>query len=308
MARFPFSKNFEPVVQVGENVRLIGVGAPSNRFYKALHIEPIQPFIVDFAGANFYGASIPAYGTTGYDTAKYDMEDEFSLWDMILGQLRIELLDDFALVVSHKGAANQLYAIKYKETYITKDRPRNAVMSRRTVVGTEELLWRVTNNPYGGRRVARIVGIWIRNEAAAAGEIRLGDGDGTGTDADAASARMSFSYGAGESIAWHEDEIPKHPFYTGVTWQTSQQPLRITLEVEEDIFSLFKDDHHRELFVWEDNCPYLRPVNPLGIALTSARMLVCGYKFDVEQIAKPAKWSDIPISKHPGGGATKSGG
>lgn len=297
MGAFPFRKDFEPFAQIGEKIVILGVGIVK-KAYEIAHVEPIQPFIVDFAGSDFYGSSIPAYGTTGYNTSNYAMKEEFSLWSKMLGQYRIDLLDDFVLKVSHIGSANQLYGIKYKETYIMKELARHTVFERQTNTNTESKLWTVTNRTETGRRVARIKKIVITNEASSAGEVRFGDGDGTGTDAGSANADMSFRIGATETLVLHEDEIPEVEFYTGITWQTSVQPLRVTVTLEEDYMSPFKNNHNKELFVFEDNHPYMQCINPLSVALTTARMLVSGYKFKLKELpTMPAKYIPVPVSK-----------
>jgi len=295
---FPFRKDFEPVVQIGENVRLIGVGA-NYKFYKVKHIEPVQPFIVDFAGSDFYDSAIPAHGVSGYNTKNYKMNTEFALWEGMLGQFRIELLDDIVLVISHVGAGNQLYTLKYTETYLQKEKPRHTVFERTTSTDTESLLWTVTNVSETGRRKAKIKKVWITNESASGGEVRFGDGDGTGNDANSANADMSFRVGAHESVGFHEEEIPEVEFLTGITWQASVQPVRVTVTLEEDLVNPFEKKHSNEIFVFEDHVPYMRCINPLAVSQTTARILVAGFKYALEEIKRPEHWTDIPVSRMP---------
>jgi hypothetical protein len=297
MGAFPFRKDFEPFAQIGEKVRILGVGI-TEKCYEITHVEPIQPFIVDFASSDFYGGSIPAHGSSGYNTKSYDMKEEFSLWENMLGQYRIDLLDDIVLEVSHIGSSNRLYGIKYKELYLMKELPRHTVFKRTTATGTEASVWTTTNTTETGRRVARIVKLIISNEAASAGELRLGDGDGTGTDASAANADISIEVGAGESVILHRDELPETEFYTGITWQVSAQPMRLTVTVEEDYASPFKSNHNRELFVFEDNYPYMRCINPLAVAQTTARMLVSGFKYMLKELPTlDVRAIPVPVSK-----------
>ena len=298
MGAFPFRKDFEPVVQIGENVRLIGAGA-NYKFYKVTHIEPVQPFIVDFTDSDFYGKAIPAHGTSGYNTKNYNMKNQFALWGNMLGQFRIELLDDIVLVISHVGAGNRLYTLKYTETYLQKEKPRHTVFKRATSTDTESLLWTVTNVAETGQRKAKIKKVWITNESGSAGEVRFGDGDGTGDDASSANADMSFRVGAYESVGFHEDEIPEVEFTTGITWQTSVQPVRVTVTIEEDFVNPFEKRHSNEIFVFEDNAPYMRCINPLAIPQNTARILIAGFKYALEEIPKPERWTDIPVSRMP---------
>jgi len=298
MGVFPFRKDFEPIVQIGENIRPIGVGA-NYKFYKVTHIEPVQPFIVDFAGSDFYDGAIPAHGTSGYNTKNYNMKNQFALWKNMLGQFRIELLDDIVLVISHVGAGNQLYTLKYTETYLQKERPRHTVFERTTSTDTESLLWKVTNVAETGHRKAKIKRVLITNESASDGEVRFGDGDGTGNDASSANADMSFIVGAGETKGFGEDDIPEVEFATGITWQTSVQPVRVTVTVEEDLVNPFEKKHANEIFVFEDNAPYMRCINPLAVSQATARILVAGFKYALEEIPKPDRWTDIPVSRMP---------
>lgn len=306
MGAFPFRKDFEPIAQVGERLRLLGIGIKkTNVGFEVLHVEPIQPFIVDFASSDFYDGNIPAYGTTGYNTKTYDMENQFSLWDNMLGQYRIELLDDIVLVVKHIGKANQLYSIKNTETYLMKERPRHTVFKRRTATDTEAAFWTTTNRTETGRRIARIVKAVITNESSSAGEVRFGDGDGTGTDAAAANADLSFRIGATETLILHEKEIPETEFYTGITDQVSVQPMRMTLTIEEDYESPFKGAHNKELFVFEDNYPSMQAINPLAVAQVTARMLVSGYKYLLKELTTmPLKAIPVPVSKAQEGTST----
>jgi hypothetical protein len=285
------------LAQIGEKIRILGVGV-TEKAYEITHVEPVQPFIVDFAGSDFYNASIPAHGSSGYNTKSYDMKDEFSLWVNMLGQFRIELLDDIVLEVSHIGSSNRLYGLKYKELYLMKDLPRHTTFKRTTSVDTEAAVWTTTNVAETGRRIARIVKLVISNEAASAGELRLGDGDGTGTDASAANADISIRVGAQETVVLERDELPETDFYTGITWQVSVQPMRLTVTVEEDYASPFKDNNNKELFVFEDNYPYMRPINPLAVAQTTARILVSGYKYLLKELATlDVKAIPVPVSK-----------
>jgi len=295
---FPYRKDFEPIVQTQENIRPIGIGV-EEKFYVVKHIEPIQPFIVDFCGSDFLNGDLPAHGNSGYATKFYAMKEEFALPKNTLGQFRIELLDDILIKVSHIGAAAELYGLKYTDTYLTKEKPRHTVFKRQTSTDTEQLVWKTTNVSEAGRRKARIVKLWITNESGSAGEVRFGDGDGTGTNASSTSASMSFRIGAYESVGFNEDELPEVEFLTGITWQTSVQPVRITVTIEEDMINPFKDNHNREIFVLEDNYPYMKVVNPLAIAQSTARILVAGYKFFLAEIPRPAKWTDIPVSRMP---------
>jgi len=297
MGAWPYKKDFEPLAQIGEKVRLLGVGI-TEKAYEIVHVEPVQPFIVDFAGSDFYNAVIPAHGSSGYNTKSYDLKEEFSLWKNMLGQFRIDLLDDIVLEVSHVGSSNRLYGLKYKELYLMKELPRHTVFKRATATDTEAAVWTTTNVTETGRRIARILKLIISNEAATAGEVRLGDGNGTGTDAAAANADISIEVGAGESVILHKDELPETDFYTGITWQVSAQPMRLTITVEEDYASPFKGNHTRELFVFEDNYPYMRPINPLAVAQTTARILVSGYKYLLKELAAlDVRAIPVPVSK-----------
>lgn len=302
MSRFPYAEEFSPIVQVGENIHLIGAGKSSllDKYWVVKHIEPIQPFIVDFCSDDFYGNPIPAHGSSGYNTEFYKMDDEMAMPDWVLGQFRVVPLDDILIQVGHDAARNVLYDTKKTTTYISKGKPRHTVFERTTSTDTESKLWTVTNNSEAGRRVAKIVRIWLDNESASAGILRFGDGDGTGTDASADNADMSFEFGAKESIGWAEDEIPEVKFYTGVTWQVSVQPVRVTVTIEEDNLYPFKNQQGAEIFVWQNSVPYFRIINPIGVAQSSARVLLYGYKLLTELLEKkPSKYTDVPIAMMP---------
>lgn len=303
MEGFPYAEVFAPIARVGNNIRLIGAGHKKyfSDFFKVLHVEPIQPFIVDFVATAFYGAVIPANGSAGYDTSDYKMGDEMELPDYVLGQYRVQCIDDILLRIGHDAARQILYDTKGVTTYLSKYKPRHTRTERPTVINTEDLIWLVSNNAEAGRRVAQLKKVWLRNEAAAAGEVRFGDGDGTGTDASAANADLSFSVGAGESVAIGEDEIPSVKFFTGITHQVGVQPVRISIEVEEDNLGIFKEAQSAEIFVWEDDVPYIRAINPNETyALPAARILLSGYKMLCERLdVKPTIWTDIPASSMP---------
>ena len=298
MGAWAFRKDFEPIVRCRDNVRLHAKTLPGTHYEVVAPPEPVQPFIVDFVSTDFYGAVIPAYAATGYDTKPYEMNTELELPELVFGQWRIELLDDFVIEVGHVGAKDVLYDTKHVGTYLSKELPRKTAFKRQAAADTEELILDIVDNVHGGARVGRIVKLNLAEEVGAAAIVRFGDGDGTGTDAAAAAADMSLRIGANESLTLHEEEIPDVKFFTGVTWQISAGTVRATITVEEDNLNPFKGNLNRELFTFGDKyVPNFKPINIQAVTLARAAILIAGYKFKLAEVAKPKEWTDIPIGK-----------
>lgn len=299
MAGFAFGYEdggLEPIVQVGENVRLIPTLAA--KFFKVDQIEPIQPRIVDFCGATFINGVLPANGVSGYTTKGFEMRDAMAVWAGQLARYRVIPLDDIMLVISHVGASNQLYTIRYTETYISKDKPRHArSFYQAGAAAADVLVWTTTNTNEAGRRKAQIKKIALTEEAGVAGVLRFGDAAAAGGAlANAANAVFSFSFNALETIVLHEKECPDYRFLSGLVYQLTAGTVRVNVTVEED--NVGPLPNYSDVFVWEDKVPWIKVINPESTAAqTTARVIFPGERYVLEEIPKPAKWTDIPISK-----------
>ena len=108
----PFKKEFEPVVRIGENVKLL---LPNNGelYGRVTYYEQIQPQVIDLGSI---GASTP---TTWPQTGSPKKLEEIELGDREFGQWRMMLLDDF-LIEFNIPAATGKFVVKSGKTYISR--------------------------------------------------------------------------------------------------------------------------------------------------------------------------------------------
>lgn len=94
-----YKREFEPIVRIGENVKLILPGKPV--YGRVEYVEQIQPFIVNLG-------SIPAANPTQWPAIGVSRElHELDLGGSEFGQWRLALLDDFMLDVDLPSATGR---------------------------------------------------------------------------------------------------------------------------------------------------------------------------------------------------------
>lgn len=92
-------KEFEPVVRIEENVKLL---VPGGEVYgKVVYLEPIQPFVIDLGG-------LPAATPTQWPAIGASKElNELELGEREFGQWRLLVLDDILLEVKLPAAVGR---------------------------------------------------------------------------------------------------------------------------------------------------------------------------------------------------------
>ncbi len=294
MGKFVYSKDFEPIVKVGEYIKTL----PDNKFYQVKYIQPVQPFIVSLLPEGT--SSLSAYGNSGDRVEPWKI-DKLYLDDNVLGQFRIEPLDDVLVVVALEAARNKIYSMKNFYTYIQKEFPEHTVMSIISSADTETPLWVVSDLTADGlgKRSAEITRIELSNEGATDTFVRFGDGDGTGNSASSDNALFSVKVVAGDTVVLKENEIPTHDFINGVCAQISAATtMRVTVSVKESVLSPFKSNANKELYWIGENVPYFGAINPLKISQTSARILLAGYKYYITEVSPTEVFTAVPIASY----------
>jgi len=101
MVHLLHAEKFEPVVRIGENVKLIGSSEEDVIYGKVVFIEPIQEIIINLGSLN--AADANNYPTPG---TEYDL-DELKMGADEFAQYRIYVLDDFLLEIKHPAAVSR---------------------------------------------------------------------------------------------------------------------------------------------------------------------------------------------------------
>lgn len=297
MPSFPYLKDFEPVVKIGDYVKIFG------KFYVIEHVEPVQPEIVNLLDSKHANlTSLAAAGSAGDRSKVFDMEDDFALVEGWFGQWRIDLVDDIILEIGLPEAADALWSKKKGKTYLMKENPVNGVSKYQSgAASTDVLLWKTTNytDPPAGKWVAKIKKLILTEESGSAAVVRFGDAStGGGSEASATSAKLSVAVGASETVALKDNELPNYEFVNGIVFQTTGGNVRITAEIEEKgIVVPFKSNNYKEFYTFGDKkYPWATVYNRISVTQTKARISVAGFKYKIREIEeKPNVWLQIPV-------------
>ena len=110
MIHLLYREKFEPIVRIGEHVGIID-GKNVLGIYKVKYVEPLQPVIYNL------GPLQPASANGPYAGQTFDL-DAFEPPENELYQIRIRLLDDFALIV-RQPASTTRFNLRTESTLIT---------------------------------------------------------------------------------------------------------------------------------------------------------------------------------------------
>jgi len=259
----------EPLVLPREHVGPYYFG--KIEYYRVLYVEALYPFRHDFG-------AIPAEKKTDKKNLKaegFEPETEEELVELF-----VEPIDDVQIEKYNPGEHEMHTFAKFGATRIQKRIVDHHRSDRYTVTGVRGPLWKITTN-----RRARVKRLTFSNESAADAWIYLCKSDGT---------RLSASYRvlAGQTRVLDEDDLDAE-FADDIYINIDQQPTSCDIKIVAKAFEDYKQ--FPVIYLMKDKLSHIILHNPTTYDLPTSLVEFSGYRYLLERVEEPPKWTFVPL-------------